>query len=101
MTSTKHIDKQTTIDDFVHIIRDKAEIGTGFSEAHELEKLVRGMWKLLTPAQCVCFTNSQEVKSLLAQDNTPPTHGGFQGSLGGFGTEELEEWQRMIHWPTP
>ncbi|PKU24153.1 hypothetical protein CWS72_12505 [Telmatospirillum siberiense] len=59
------------------------------------------MWSLLTPTQCVRFTNSEEVKSLLAHDNTPPTRGGFRGSLGGFGTEELEEWQRMVHWPTP
>ncbi len=101
MAQTKYFDNQTAIDDFVHIIHDKAEINTSFSEAHELEKLVRSMWKLLTPAQCVRFTESQEVKSLLAQDNTPPRHGGFQGSLGGFGTEELEEWQRMVHWPTP
>jgi len=97
----KSVDKQKTIDEFFHIIHDSAETNTNFRESYELEKLVKSMWKLLTPAQCVRFTNSQEVKSLMAHDNMPPARGGYQGSMGGFGTEELEEWQRMIHWPTP
>ena len=101
MPRIQQVDNQKTIDDFVHIIHDNAEMNTSFCESYELEKLIKSMWKLLTPAQCVSFTNSQEVKSLLAHDNTPPVCGGYQGSMGGFGTEELEEWQRMIHWPTP
>lgn len=101
MPHTHSVDNQKTIDDFVHIIHDKAEADTSVSEAFELEKLVRTMWNLLTPTQCVRFTSSKDVQGLLAHDNTPPIPGGFQGSLGGFGTEELEAWQRMVHWPTP
>ncbi len=101
MNPSKKSDNQTTIDDFVHIIHDKAETNTSFCEADGLEKLVRSMWKLLTPAQCVRFSKSQDVQTLLTQDNMPPESDGFRGSLGGFGTEELEEWQRMVHWPTP
>jgi hypothetical protein len=101
MSRANHVDNKRTIDDFVHIIHDKAEANTSFCEARELEKLIKSMWNLLTPIQSARFTSSQEVKSLLTQDNAPAVTGGYQGSMGGFGTEELEEWQRMVHWPTP
>lgn len=66
-----------------------------------MEVLVLTMGKLLTPAQIEQLANCDEVKGLLTQDNTPSAGNGYCGSSGGFGTEELEQWQRMIHWPTP
>jgi hypothetical protein len=63
----------------------------GEREAAELQNLVRRLWHLLSPEQAhdVTRTMTANTAVTVSVEATP----GWQGTLGGFGTEELEAWQ--------
>ena len=63
----------------------------GDREAAELQNLVRRLWHLLSPEQAHDAT-----RAMTADATVPGPRGstqGWQGTLGGFGTAELEAWQ--------
>ncbi|MDR3436244.1 hypothetical protein [Telmatospirillum sp.] len=90
-----------TMDDFLQAIHQRSKSNTPASEMLELQKLIRTMWNLLTPEQSLRLANDRQIKALFHKGSQSETSGGYQGTLGGFGTEELEEWQRTAHQPTP
>jgi hypothetical protein len=102
MTHYDKLSRIHIIDDYIDSINYKNGGIPSVEDVFSLKLLITTMEKILTPDQYLKLVNTDEVRGLLHQDNSPTRHqGGFQGSLGGFGTEELEGWQRMVHWPTP
>jgi hypothetical protein len=97
MGSTILFDKLLTIDDIIHILRYNVSSNTNNNGVNSLEELTRCMWKTLSPAQRLHVIDSLEMNSLIQQPPSPLNHGSYQGSCGGFGSEELEEWQRPSH----
>jgi hypothetical protein len=105
MHTSTNAEKIHKIDDLLRAIHQQAQSNVEISETDELQKVIRTMWDLLTPCQCVRLTSDEYVQTLFDQDNRSHCQSGPQetpqGTLGGFGTEELEEWQKMVRWPTP
>lgn len=101
MPLPKALTSDHTIESFLEVIHHKSGINTEVRETQDLETIIRTMWDLLTPTQCFRLSNDSHIKAILSQDNQPAPAGSYQGSMGGFGSEELETWQRLVHWPTP
>jgi len=89
------------VDVIINKIRQAEETETLAREVRELTSVLRAMGALLTPEQCARLKNMDEIKCILEQDNSPAPLAGCCGSIGGFGTEELEEYQRMLYQPIP
>jgi hypothetical protein len=64
-------------------------------EVGDLERILRLVGSLLSKDQLRLLANMDQIKAILAQDNGAGAETGCQGSLGGFGTEELLEWERL------
>ena len=89
------------VNDIIYAIRHKERENTLIVEVLEFEKVVRAIGQLLTPEQCARLKDLSTVKTLLHQDNVAPARSVCCGTLGGFGTEELEEWERAKGWLLP
>jgi hypothetical protein len=95
------IESGDTVDDIINAIRTGESKSTLVKEVRDLETVIRAIGQLLTPEQCVALKTMTSVKSLLDQDNIDPIRNRCCGTLGGFGTEELEEWERARAWLVP
>jgi hypothetical protein len=87
------------VDNIICAIRHGDDPNTLSKEVQELGTIVRAIGQLLTPEQCVRLKAMDTVKTVLEQDNVAPTEHGWCGSLGGFGTEELDEWEWVRRGP--
>ena len=64
-------------------------------QVDELKFILKLIGTVMTPNQLCFLSRMSEVKKILEQENVGLAEQGCQGSLGGFGTEELQEWERM------
>ncbi|MTJ81139.1 MAG: hypothetical protein F8N37_08985 [Telmatospirillum sp.] len=86
--------KNELITEIISAIRQGKNDSTRLLEVQEFETVIRAMGELLTSEQRARLKADRAVASLLEQDRTRPTINAFCGTLGGFGTEELEAWER-------
>jgi hypothetical protein len=89
------------VNNIICAIRRGEGANTLIREVQEFETVVRTIGQLLTPAQRGKLNALDAVKALFEQDHAAPAERGYCGTLGGFGTEELEEWERTRHSPIP